>query len=169
MADSDRQKIKQNGNDSNFAVDGRGRRPAPVCIGGAEAGEEGGRGMNMTTRRLVYDKYGGRCAYCGKELRFEDMQVDHIVPVWRGRDHETLSKMVAIGDDSVENLNPSCRACNFRKGTNSVEDFRRILREQCQGIMKRSFQVRQSLDFGLLEWHDMDVVFFFESYGQGGG
>lgn len=57
----------------------------------------------------------------------------------------------------------------FQKGTNSVEDFRRILREQCQGIMKRSFQVRQSLDFGLLEWHDMDVVFFFESYGQGGG
>lgn len=125
--------------------------------------------MNMTTRRLVYDKYGGRCAYCGKELRFEDMQVDHIVPVWRGRDHETLSKMVAIGDDSVENLNPSCRACNFRKGTNSVEDFRRILREQCQGIMKRSFQVRQSLDFGLLEWHDMDVVFFFESYGKKDG
>jgi 5-methylcytosine-specific restriction endonuclease McrA len=53
--------------------------------------------MNMTTRRLVYDKYGGRCAYCGKELRFEDMQVDHIVPVWRGRDHETLSKQVQNG------------------------------------------------------------------------
>ena len=32
MADSDRQKIKQNGNDSNFAVDGRGRRSDPVCV-----------------------------------------------------------------------------------------------------------------------------------------
>lgn len=35
-----KKKIKQNGNDSNFAVDGRGHRPAPVGIGGAEAGEE---------------------------------------------------------------------------------------------------------------------------------
>ena len=124
-------------------------------------------GIVDTAIERILAENRGRCAYCGKELRFEDMQVDHIVPVWRGRDHVTLSKVTAIGDDSFENLNPACRACNFRKGTSSVEDFRRILREQCQGIMKRSFQVRQSLDFGLLEWHDMDVVFFFESYGQG--
>lgn len=40
--------------------------------------------MNVRTRMLVYDKYGGRCAYCGRELRPDEMQVDHIVPVWRG-------------------------------------------------------------------------------------
>lgn len=125
--------------------------------------------MNATIRRLVYDKYGGRCAYCGKELRFDDMQVDHIVPIWRGYDREVLSKRTDIGDDSLDNFNPACRACNFRKGTNSVEGFRKVLKEQCQGIVKRSFQVRQSLDYGLLELRDKDVVFFFETYGQGEG
>ena len=118
--------------------------------------------MNATIRRLVYDKYGGRCAYCGKELRLDDMQVDHIVPIWRGHDREVLSKRTDIGDDSLDNFNPACR-----KGTNSVEGFRKVLKEQCQGIVKRSFQVRQSLDYGLLELRYKDVVFFFETYGQG--
>ena len=30
-------------------------------------------------RQKVYDKCGGRCGYCGKELKsIKDMQVDHI-------------------------------------------------------------------------------------------
>ena len=28
--------------------------------------------MNATIRRLVYDKYGGRCAYCGKCHHYGD-------------------------------------------------------------------------------------------------
>lgn len=119
--------------------------------------------MDAKTRRLVYDKYGGRCAYCGKELRPGDMQVDHIVPVWRG--HGRLPGGRARGSDSVENYNPACRACNFRKGTLSVEEFRKALREQCRGVVKRSFQVRQSIDYGLLVWSDKEVVFHFETCG----
>lgn len=26
-------------------------------------------------RQLVYDKYGGHCAYCGREIAYKDMQV----------------------------------------------------------------------------------------------
>lgn len=28
-------------------------------------------------RRQVYEKCNGHCAYCGCELKYEDMQVDH--------------------------------------------------------------------------------------------
>ena len=121
--------------------------------------------MKAETRRLVYGKYGGRCAYCGKELRLDEMQVDHIVPVWRG--HGEPPRGAVRGDDSVSNYNPSCRACNFRKGTMSVDEFRRALREQCRNIVKRSFQVRQSIDYGLLCWTDKDVVFYFEALAEG--
>lgn len=31
-------------------------------------------------RQQVYDKCGGHCAYCGKEIAYKDMQVDHVVP-----------------------------------------------------------------------------------------
>ena len=28
-------------------------------------------------RQIVYDKYNGHCAYCGCELEYKDMQIDH--------------------------------------------------------------------------------------------
>lgn len=33
-------------------------------------------------RVRVYKKYAGRCAYCGKQIKYEDMQVDHIKAVY---------------------------------------------------------------------------------------
>ena len=37
------------------------------------------RKLTQTERRTIYDKMGGHCAYCGEELAFEDMQVDHVL------------------------------------------------------------------------------------------
>lgn len=125
--------------------------------------------MNARTRMLVYDKYGGRCAYCGRELRLDEMQVDHIVPVWRGHGKGSHPYGRDKGSDTPDNYNPACRACNFRKGTLSVEEFRKALREQCAGAVKRSFQVRQSIAYGLLSWHDKEIVFYFETCGSGEG
>jgi len=35
-------------------------------------------------RRRVYEKYGGRCAYCGQPIAYRDMQVEHLVPLAKG-------------------------------------------------------------------------------------
>ena len=32
-------------------------------------------------RQRVYDKYDGHCAYCGREIKMSEMQVDHIIPI----------------------------------------------------------------------------------------
>lgn len=40
--------------------------------------------MKKEDRIKVWEKYGHHCAYCGKEIKFEDMQVDHFVPENRG-------------------------------------------------------------------------------------
>ena len=37
------------------------------------------RKLSASERRIIYDKMGGHCAYCGEDLAYEDMQVDHIV------------------------------------------------------------------------------------------
>lgn len=34
--------------------------------------------FNKLVREKVYQKYNGHCAYCGCELQYKDMQVDHI-------------------------------------------------------------------------------------------
>lgn len=36
--------------------------------------------MKKEDRIKVWEKYGHHCAYCGKEIKFEDMQVDHFIP-----------------------------------------------------------------------------------------
>lgn len=100
-------------------------------------------------RQQVYDKYGGHCAYCGREIAYEDMQVDHIHPQYLG------------GGNEIENLNPACRMCNFRKGTLSVELFRKEIEYQAEGVCK-TFQGRMSLAYGLIEKHNGSVIFYFE-------
>ena len=39
------------------------------------------RKLNKSERLAVYDKTNGHCAYCGKEITLQQMQVDHVVPV----------------------------------------------------------------------------------------
>ena len=119
--------------------------------------------MKKETRVEVYNKYGGHCAYCGKKIEYKDMQVDHKVPIYRG--YGTLVG-VERGTDDFSNLMPSCRSCNFRKGTLTVEQFRNEIVRQCEGIVKRSFQVRQSIDYGLINVDIHPIKFFFETYGE---
>ncbi len=100
-------------------------------------------------RQQVYGKCGGHCAYCGKVIAYKDMQVDHVHPKYLG------------GTDDIANLLPSCQACNFRKGTNSLEAFRVQINEQCDTLCK-TFQARMSLAYGLIERIDKPIVFYFE-------
>lgn len=100
-------------------------------------------------RQQVYDKYNGHCAYCGREIAYKDMQVDHIHPKYHG------------GEDDLANLNPACRMCNFRKGTLSLEVFRQDIGWQADRVMQ-SFQARMSLVYGLIERKDKKIEFYFE-------
>ena len=38
--------------------------------------------ISKQQREAVFNKYGGRCAYCGCELTLRTMQVDHIKAVY---------------------------------------------------------------------------------------
>lgn len=62
-------------------------------------------------RKIIYDKSGGRCELCGQRLLFEDMTLDHIMPLSMG------------GEDSMENLQAACYACNQFKSNILPDDF----------------------------------------------
>ena len=36
--------------------------------------------ISKKMRETVWQKYGGRCAYCGRKIKLCDMQVDHFIP-----------------------------------------------------------------------------------------
>ena len=119
-------------------------------------------------RQQVYDKYNGHCAYCGKEIEYKDMQVDHIVPyMWSvygtKEQREPIENMIKVGSmDGIDNLMPSCRACNFYKGMNNIEGFRNRIKEQLQETCKSTFQTRLAMQYGIMTFNEWDGKFYFE-------
>lgn len=101
-------------------------------------------------RKQVYEKYNRHCAYCGCELKYKDMEVDHVIPVY-GKD----------GGNDIDNLLPSCRMCNFYKGIADIEYLRKRL-ETLHERLRKPFIYRLALKYGLIEEHKKKVKFYFE-------
>lgn len=61
------------------------------------------------------------CAYCGKKILKENMEVDHIISVYKAKTTflaKFLMWILGIKDvNDSRNLVASCRSCNRRKGS----------------------------------------------------
>lgn len=66
-------------------------------------------------RNSIFEKYGGRCAYCGEVLDHNDFTIDHIYPLTKG------------GSNKGKNLVACCFACNRAKSDSELEQFRDLL------------------------------------------
>jgi hypothetical protein len=86
------------------------------------------------------------------------MQVDHLKPLARGVPDRWLQE--ERGTDDNDNLMPSCRMCNFYKGRDSLEVFRRKIKTMLD--YKRTFATRFALRYGILEEREWDGKFYFE-------
>jgi hypothetical protein len=109
-------------------------------------------------RQLIYQKYNGHCAYCGQPITISEMQVDHLKPLARGVPDRWLRE--ERGTDDIGNLMPSCRMCNFYKGRDSLEIFRRKLQTMLD--YKRTFATRLALRYGVLVEREWNGKFYFE-------
>jgi len=106
--------------------------------------------MNRHEQRLlVFNKYGGRCAYCGCKITLKNFQIDHIHPKYRG------------GENEMSNYNPSCRQCNYYKSTFTTQELRSQLHE-IWGRINKSFIVRLALAYGIIKKGKFDDRFYFE-------
>lgn len=110
-------------------------------------------------RQAVYAKCDGHCAYCGREITFKQMQVDHMFP--KSLDHVYHFE---TGKDvnCAENLMPACRRCNIWKHSLRLEHFRSEIQEQVNRVKLRSPNFRMALDFGQLQITESPIVFYFE-------
>lgn len=62
-------------------------------------------------RKTVYAKGNGKCAICGKPVKFKKMTVDHIKPLSQG------------GTNEFSNLQLACYSCNRLKNNFMEAEF----------------------------------------------
>lgn len=109
-------------------------------------------------REQVYAKYDGHCAYCGCELAYKDMQVDHISSVFGAESRGMMP------DNTIDNLMPACRMCNFYKGSYTLEQFRHDLQDSIMRNIRRPFDYRIAVKYGLVAENIHPIEFYFEKY-----
>ncbi len=102
--------------------------------------------ISKELRQQVYDKYDGHCAYCGCEIDMKEMQVDHLESQYRA---ERRGEEV---DNSIDNLMPACRACNFYKGTRTVKGFKRALKNTLLPNLTKTLNWRLAQKYRLVEY-----------------
>lgn len=123
--------------------------------------------MNKQDRQRVYNKFNGRCGYCGRAIDYQAFQVDHIVPQARAylfkKDDDYKARYKIRGDtvDSFENLMPSCRRCNHYKRSHSLETFRRLMKTIHKRLLK-VYIFKVAIDYGIVEVNKFDGKFYFE-------
>ena len=113
-------------------------------------------------REAVYQKYNGRCAYCGREITYKEMQVDHLIPIQR----ERFKKYSEEELECFENYMPTCRVCNHYKRAHSLETFRRYIEEIPMKLERDNYIYRIGKKYGLIEEHPRKIKFYFEQVEQ---
>lgn len=109
-------------------------------------------------RQAVYEKCNGKCAYCGTDLAFKDMQVDHVIPQRLGYKFETHVEI-----HCEDNYLPSCRSCNNYKSGNPLESFRKELERQVDILRHNRPTFRLAERYGLIECKPKPIIFYFET------
>jgi 5-methylcytosine-specific restriction endonuclease McrA len=109
-------------------------------------------------RNLVYQKYDGKCAYCGCELK-KGWHIDHIEPIRRNSDGTCLNPE----NERFENYNPSCRSCNVQKNSYTLEQFRHNIQRYIISLNAYSTQYKMAKKFRLIKETEIKVKFYFET------
>lgn len=134
--------------------------------------------MKKADRQRIFDKYGGRCAYCGCELQ-KGWHVDEVEPVRRsfkyrkdenGKSIWNQGKGVWEKDNvllhperlHIDNQNPACASCNINKHSGSLEEFRSMIVHFITTLNRDSVQYKIAKRYGLIQETGIEVKFYFE-------
>jgi len=92
--------------------------------------------IKSTKRKLIWELYGGRCAYCHTSVAFDEMTIDHIQP---------QSAFESVQEaDVTENLCLCCRVCNVYKGSLSLKEFRAQTNTANEALLKWEAEKRKA-------------------------
>lgn len=78
------------------------------------------------------------------------MQIDHIKPKRNG------------GADDIDNLNPSCRPCNYYKSADSIEAFRNWKLAGLVERLRKVYIFKVAERYGIIKVNGFDGKFYYE-------
>ena len=126
--------------------------------------------LSKKQRTEILNKFDSHCAYCGCLLTMQTMQVDHIIPQARFKQHvrnkQTPAFLTHLTENDAhhtDNLFPSCRACNYAKDTFAVGRFRKEINEKL-ATLRKTFNYRLLKNYGFVYTVEKPVTFYFETY-----
>ena len=116
-------------------------------------------------RDIVFNRYGGKCAFCGTELD-KGWHISPLIP----------TELVVTNDGSLEKINneienkiPSCKACDssriqlsYGAKTMTVEQFKKSLLHSFEFIQGNA-DYKKAIRFGLITETQQPIVFYFEN------
>lgn len=119
--------------------------------------------ISKNMRLQIWEKYNHHCAYCGCDLKYEEMQVDHIESVYIS---SMKNQCKDTQNDEIDNLMPSCRMCNYYKSVGGIGSFRRNLQETLMRNVRRPFDYRLAVKYGLVVEEVKPIKFYFEQFKE---
>lgn len=117
--------------------------------------------MDKKTRQKIFNKFKGKCAYCGCDLT-KGWHVDHLQPIRRYSNGTAEHPE----HECVDNYMPSCASCNINKHSGSLEDFRQLISGFKKHLNELNTQYKISKRYGLVTEVDKPVIFYFETLSE---
>ena len=117
--------------------------------------------ISKATRIEVWNKFNKHCAYCGCELEYKDMQVDHFIPFRKGKTN--INSREEIQDKS--NYFPTCRSCNYAKSSGNIETLRKRISDLYKQL-ERDYDYRLAKKYGLIKETPQEIKFYFEKFDK---
>ena len=125
--------------------------------------------MKLKDRLILFDKYDGKCAYCGCDLQ-KGWHADHIDAVIRNRVYNYEKRQWVFDgtferphNDCLSNMNPSCAKCNINKRDMTIERFRLSIKDYVESLNKYSVQYQMAKKYNLVKEQEIEVIFYFET------
>lgn len=110
-------------------------------------------------RQSVYDKFDGKCAYCGIPIKISSFHVDHLEP-------QRLEHLLYdVDNNRFTNLMPSCYKCNRHKGGMRLETWRKEI-ERHSDMLLNNAQFERALRYGQVAITKKKVLFYFEKINR---
>lgn len=114
-------------------------------------------------REKVFQKFDGKCAYCGSRIEIDNFCVDHINPIKRFATNSLQEELLWAEQKralhTLINMNPSCKGCNSLKNHLTVEQFRKKL-ELKMNFTENHYRILH--DLNNIEINTPVVKFYFE-------
>ena len=112
------------------------------------------KAIPKAVRQQVYDSLNGHCGYCGCEITYKEMQVDHIEAVYLYEAELNAGEAQQV--NSIEN------------STMSIESFRKQLETLPERLEKLCIY-RLAKKYGIVQEIKKPVQFYFEKQKGGTG